>query len=136
MTQASRDPVRVNAVILTISSQNILVNSIMDTDFERQQLAREAKAIVALAFRNGPIENIHAGRPCPNCTGQPGYSRITNAEMKLIMKNVVDSRGSCLRPPLDQDRKTREYESRIQFGERYTATWDEPSMPEKPPCVS
>jgi hypothetical protein len=85
---------------------------------------------------NGPIENIHAGRPCPNCTGQPGYSRITNAEMKLIMKNVVDSRGSCLRPPLDQDRKTREYESRIQFGERYTATWDEPSMPEKPPCVS
>ena len=26
-------------------------------------LAMEAKAIVALAFRNGPIENLHAGKP-------------------------------------------------------------------------
>jgi len=31
----------------------------------RRQLAREAKAIVALAFRNGPIESLHAGTPCP-----------------------------------------------------------------------
>ena len=46
------------------------------------QVAREAKAIVALAFRNGPIENIHAGRPCPTCSGQAGYSRISDAEMK------------------------------------------------------
>ncbi len=29
------------------------------------QLATEAKAIVALAFRNGPIEDVHAGRVCP-----------------------------------------------------------------------
>jgi hypothetical protein len=27
-------------------------------------LAREAKAIVVLAFRNGPIEDLHAGKPC------------------------------------------------------------------------
>jgi hypothetical protein len=25
-------------------------------------LAREAKSLVALAFRNGPIEHVHAGR--------------------------------------------------------------------------
>jgi hypothetical protein len=67
----------------------LLVNSsIMNT--HRRQLAREAKAIVALAFRNGPIENIHAGRPCPTCTGQTGYSRITEDEMRLVMKSAVD----------------------------------------------
>ena len=26
------------------------------------ELAKEAKAIVALAFRNGPIEDVHAGK--------------------------------------------------------------------------
>ena len=28
-------------------------------------LAREAKSLVALAFRKGPIEHVHAGRECP-----------------------------------------------------------------------
>ena len=55
-----------------------------------QELAKEAKAIVVLAFRNGPIESIHSGKSCPTCHGKAGYSRITNAEMKLIMKNAVD----------------------------------------------
>jgi hypothetical protein len=31
-------------------------------------LALEAKMIVALAFRNGPIEALHAGKPCPTCS--------------------------------------------------------------------
>jgi hypothetical protein len=59
----------------------------MNIDFD---LAREAKAIVALAFRNGPIEELHAGRDCPACAGQPDYPRITNSEVKAIMKNAVD----------------------------------------------
>jgi hypothetical protein len=54
------------------------------------ELAREAKAIVAPAFRNGPIENLHAGKQCPTCRGKVGYSRLTDAEMKLTMKNAVD----------------------------------------------
>jgi len=33
------------------------------------ELAREVKALVALAFRNGPIEELHAGSPCPACSG-------------------------------------------------------------------
>jgi len=55
-----------------------------------QELATEAKAIVVLAFRNGPIESIHSGKTCPTCHGNVEYSRITDAEMKLIMKNAVD----------------------------------------------
>jgi len=62
----------------------------MADDSEHRKLAREAKAIVALAFRNGPIEDVHAGRTCPTCMGHPGYSRISDAEMKAIMKNAVN----------------------------------------------
>ena len=54
------------------------------------KLTGEAKAIVALAFRNGPIEHVHAGKLCSTCAGRPEYSHITNAEMKEIMKNAVD----------------------------------------------
>jgi hypothetical protein len=109
------------------SQQNRLVNfSKMSTDFDRQLLAREAKAIVALAFRNGPIEDVHAGRHCPTCAGQAGYSRITDAEMKLIMKNAVDHVYALLSLKID---KPEEYEARIRSGERYAARWDDPTIP-------
>jgi hypothetical protein len=90
----------------------------------RDQLAREAKALVALAFRNGPIEDIHAGKLCPTCQGQSGFSHITDPEMKMIMKNAVDHVYAllCLK-----SENPAEYESRIIFGEQYTARWDEPS---------
>jgi hypothetical protein len=40
-------------------------------------VAREAKALVTLAFRNGPIEDVHAGKVCPTCNGSPEYSHVT-----------------------------------------------------------
>ena len=49
-------------------------------------LAMEAKAIVALAFRNGPIEDLHAGKPCAVCSGKPEVSHISDHEMKVLMK--------------------------------------------------
>jgi len=99
----------------------------MSTSNTRKQLAREAKAIVALAFRNGPIENVHAGQICPTCAGDPAYSHITDSEMKMIMKNAVDRVYGllCLR-----QEQPDAYESRIQFGELYTGRWDEPEIPD------
>jgi hypothetical protein len=95
----------------------------MTDDSEQRKLAREAKAIVALAFRNGPIEDVHAGRTCPTCMGQPGYSRISDGEMKAIMKNAVNRVHALLRLKTgDPDGYARE----IAFGERYTANWDDP----------
>ena len=47
--------------------------------------------------------------------------------MKVIMKNAVDQVYALL------SLKTKEpgkYESQIRLGKRYTAAWDEPSMPE------
>jgi len=90
---------------------------------DKSELTREAKAIVALAFRNGPIEGIHAGKLCPTCNGNAEYSHITDAEMKLIMKNAVNRVFWLL------DLKASnpaEYERQIAFGARYTASWDDP----------
>jgi hypothetical protein len=54
-------------------------------------LAVEAKALVALAFRNGPIEALHAGRPCAVCSGQQEVSHISDGEMKGLMKSAVNA---------------------------------------------
>jgi hypothetical protein len=88
-------------------------------------VAREAKALVALAFRNGPIENVHAGKVCPTCDGNPEYSRITQDEMRLIMKAAVDRMYTFL---LLKESDKAAYEAVLSFGERYTAAWDEPVL--------
>src|SRR4051794_31375486 len=91
----------------------------------RDQLAREAKAIVALCFRNGPIENIHAGQPCPTCVKNPEYSRISDEEMRLIMRNAVNRVYRLL---VFKVENPMEYERQIRFGERYTHRWDDPDI--------
>jgi hypothetical protein len=90
------------------------------------QLAREAKAIVALAFRNGPIEDVHAGKLCPTCAGKPEYSHITQQEMKQVMKNAVDHVYRLLSLKENDPGK---YEATIDFGSKYTAAWDDPAEP-------
>lgn len=94
------------------------------TDYSDEQiLALEAKAIVALAFRNGPIEDIHAGTPCSACSGKPGVSRISDEEMKLIMKNAVNVVYKLLKlKSTDLDGYIR----KIEYGARVAARWDEP----------
>ena len=88
-------------------------------------VAREAKAIVALAFRNGPIENFHAGKVCPTCDGNPEYSRITPDEMRSIMKNAVNHMYTYL---LLKEYDKAAYEALLTLGARYTTAWDEPVL--------
>lgn len=95
----------------------------MTTTPEQRQLVREAKAIVALAFRNGPIEDIHSGKACPTCTGKAGYSRITDAEMKLIIKSAVNRVYWLLKLKAGD---AAEYERQIAFGARNTLFWNDP----------
>jgi hypothetical protein len=92
----------------------------------RRQIAREAKAIVALAFRNGPIEQIHAGRTCPTCAGDASVSHIADEEMKTIMKSAVNRTFALL---VLKAEDPDEYERQLQFGERYTREWDAPEFP-------
>jgi len=95
----------------------------MTTKPDQRDLVREAKAIVVLAFRNGPIEDLHAGKPCAACEGKAGYSRISDAEMKLIMKNAVNRVYSLLRLKADD---AEGYARQIAYGERCTLNWDDP----------
>ena len=95
----------------------------MTTTPEQRELVREAKSIVALAFRNGPIEDIHSGKACPTCTGKDGYSRITDDEMKHIMKNAVNRVYWLLKLKATNP---AEFERQIAFGARNTLSWDDP----------
>jgi hypothetical protein len=85
------------------------------------ELAAEAKALVALAFRNGPIEAVHAGKECPTCAGRSEYSHITQAEMTTIMKNAVDTVYKLLWLKQNDPQK---YEATLELGSHYTRAWD------------
>ena len=47
-------------------------------------LRDEANALTAYAFRNGFIEDLHAGKDSP-LLRKPGYSRISDGEMRRLM---------------------------------------------------
>jgi hypothetical protein len=91
-------------------------------------LAKEAKSIIALAVRNGPIEDLHAGVNCPRCAGKQGYSHLTNDEMKLIMKSAVNRMYKLLWLKTHAPAK---YQIQVEFGAAYTTNWDEPEVEEK-----
>lgn len=93
-----------------------------------EQLAEEAKSIVALAFRNGPIEDIHAGRECPTCAGKAEYSHITQDEMKRMMKRAVDKTYGLL---WIREYHPKQFEEVVRAGSVYTRGWDPPERIEE-----
>jgi hypothetical protein len=88
-------------------------------------LAVEAKALAALAFRNGPIEDLHAGRPCAACSGNREISHISDEEMKAIMKSAVDTLYRLL---WQRDCDPAAYKDNLALGRRYTLHWDDPEL--------
>ena len=93
-------------------------------------LAAEAKSLVALAFRNGPIEDVHAGKTCPTCDGKPEYSHITQADMKNIMKAAVDIMYKLLWLKRNDPEK---YTATLELGDLYTSSWDDPRVSQPAP---
>ena len=136
---AIEDPVsKAKSVVLTqkglVESERLFNALFVKSDFQTdlcdmatkpdpRELARESKALVALAFRNGPIEDVHAGEPCPACDGKPGYSRISDAEMKLIMKAAVNRIHTLFQLKANDPDG---YERQIAYGERCARAWDDP----------
>lgn len=88
-------------------------------------LAREAKSLTALAFRNGPIEDVHAGKLCSFCIGDPKISHITDEEMKRIMKAAVNAMYRLL---WQREHDPEAYQESLALGERYTLRWDDPEV--------
>lgn len=88
-------------------------------------LALEAKALTALAFRNGPVEELHAGKVCTVCGGNAEYSHISDEEMKRIMKAAVRSLYRLL---WQKEHEPEAYLKSLELGERYTRQWDDPEI--------
>ena len=87
--------------------------------------AMEAKAIVARTFRNGPIEDLHAGKVCPTCSVDSSYSRISDAEMKVLMKSSVAQVYKLL---WLRDHDIDGYAEALAHGHRYSRHWDDPDL--------
>jgi hypothetical protein len=84
-------------------------------------LRDEANAIVAKAFRNGPLEDLHAGKHS-ELLEDDSYSRITEAEMKQLMLNACEQVAALLR--LKQE-SPKEYEFEVKyFAATFCAQWD------------
>jgi hypothetical protein len=58
-------------------------------------LRDEANAIVAMVFRNGPLEDLHAGKSS-ELLSNPELSRITDDEMKTLMINACEQVAKLL----------------------------------------
>lgn len=83
------------------------------------------KSLVALAFRNGPIENLHAGRPRLACSGNAEISHITDEEMKGLRKSAVNTLYRLL---WLREHDPRAYDEQLALGRRYTLHWDDPEL--------
>ena len=87
------------------------------------KLAQEAKATVLLALRNGLLEDLHAGAPCPTCCGNTAYSHITQVEMRELMKQSVNRVYALL---WCKETNPKNYDDLVEGARLFTATWDEP----------
>jgi hypothetical protein len=88
-------------------------------------IAIEAKAMVALAFRNGPIEALHAGKPCAVCSGNSAVSHISDEEMKAMMKSAVNTLYRLL---WQRTNDPHAYIENLALGQQYTMLWDDPEL--------
>lgn len=61
-----------------------LLENLRATSGDEFTLRDEANALTAYAFRNGFLEDLHAGKSSP-LLDQPELSRITNDEMRQLM---------------------------------------------------
>jgi hypothetical protein len=86
-------------------------------------LALEAKVFTALAFRNGLIEDLHAGRICPTCSGKPEYSHITDPEMKAMMMAAVNAIYRLL---WQRENDPAAYLRSLELGQRHVHKWADP----------
>lgn len=84
-------------------------------------LRDEANAIVAYAFRNGPLERLHEGAPS-ELLEDPNLSRITNAEMKELMLNACEHMEKLLR--LKQEDPAAYYQKILKFNLQFCRQWE------------
>lgn len=80
----------------------------------------EANAIVAMAFRKGPIEDLHAGKSS-ELLSNPELSRITDDEMKTLMINACEQVAKLLE--LKDTDPEEYYRQMLSFNHMYCRRW-------------
>lgn len=81
----------------------------------------EANALVACAFRNGPIEDLHAGK-YSELLSDPSLSRITDDEMKALMINACRKMEELLQ--LKESDPEEYYRFIGSYNWRYCRQWE------------
>ena len=80
----------------------------------------EANALTAFAFRNGFLENLHAGKPLPMAQ-QSGFSRISDDEMRRLIMEASEKLSRLLKMKQQDPQK---YETLIrQYNKTYCRSW-------------
>ena len=80
----------------------------------------EANAITVWAFRNGYIEQLHAGKHSA-LLETPGLSRITDTEMKRLNIEISSKIAEILTM---RDTNPAEYAKNIAYFLRYCDKWE------------
>jgi len=84
-------------------------------------IREEANALTCCAFRNGHIENLHAGKHS-ELLEQPGLSRITDAEMKKIMIEASAKLAELL--AMKESNPEKYWELITFFNRAYCGRWE------------
>jgi hypothetical protein len=84
----------------------------------------EANAIIAMAVRNGPLENLHAGNASP-LLEDDALSRLTDADIKAVMIYATRMVAVML---WMRDEAPDIYRRHVQsYGLQYCRTWERSS---------
>ncbi|HMJ91502.1 MAG TPA: hypothetical protein VK530_16890 [Candidatus Acidoferrum sp.] len=84
-------------------------------------IREEANALTCCAFRNGYIEDLHAGK-YSELLEQPGLSRITDAEMKKLMIGASAKLAELLEM---KEKDLEQYQELVKyFIEAYCWNWE------------
>src|SRR5438105_14776504 len=109
---------------------------------EKKFASELARSVAALCVRNTFLEDLHSGTTPASKTGDysdvkvvtpygelpwHNLSRISDEEMKRLMKEIVDK----LYTFLCRQEDPAFLEAFLALGDRYAARWDEPRMEER-----
>jgi hypothetical protein len=93
----------------------------------RRTVREEANALTCYAFRNGPLEDLHAGKQSP-LLEDPTLSRITDEEMKRLMINASATLAKAL--ALKESDPAKYWQLIDRLCDTYTRNWvkDDPAQ--------
>jgi hypothetical protein len=84
-------------------------------------IREEANALTCCAFRNGYIEDLHAGK-YSELLEKPGLSRITDAEMKKLMIQASAKLAELL--AMKENEPDKYWKQMVVFYKNYCWQWE------------